>query len=230
MQKAIIVSNEISNSIKEKVEFYGFLPLLSCKVDKLDTPVATHPDLQIISVGGVLYAAENCYDYYRALFEKNGIKAKLLPTEKAVFSPYPNDCVLNIAFFKNCVIKGENTEIPAAFAPFNSINVKQGYVNCSVLKLNDNAAITEDISIFKALTDLGVDVLFLPERRAILEGYNCGFIGGAGFVFDGKVFFFGNIESFPYFNKIYEFCKKHGFEAVSLSEEKIADYGKAVIL
>ncbi len=226
----IIVSSEMPDDIKNKLKNSGFTPLPSCKVDLLDTSVSSHPDLQLLSFLGKLYAAKNCYSYYCDLFAENQLSSELECLDLNVFSPYPNDCILNFTVFNNYLIKGKKVTLQNEFCGYNVVEVNQGYVNCSVLKLNDNAAITEDVTIYNALCSIGVDCLLLPERKVLLKGCNCGFIGGAGFSFDNKVYFFGKIEEFDYFDKIKAFCNKHGFETVSLSCEKVEDYGKAVII
>lgn len=91
-----------------------------------------------------------------------------------------------------------------------TVNVNQGYARCSTLVLNNNAAVTSDLSIEKALKNNGVEVLLISSGNIVLDGYNYGFIGGAsGKIDENTVAFFGDIENHPDYNNIENFCWKH---------------------
>ncbi len=226
----VVIAGNMPEELKNNIKKQGFVPLDSCKVNELDTPVCFHPDLQIIKLQNVCYTAKNCYFHYRDLFDKNGVKSELFAVENNVFSPYPNDCLLNVTVLENCILKGKTTPCLPEFSDFKIIECNQGYAGCSALKLSDSAVITDDATVFKALKLNGTDCLYLPKRKVYLEGFDCGFIGGAGFSFNNRVYFFGCLEQFEYFDEISDFCAAHGFETVSLSDKKLTDYGKAVVI
>ena len=59
------------------------------------------------------------------------------------------------------------------------VNVNQGYSKCSVAKVSEKAAITADSSLYKAMTEQGIDVLLISQGNITLKGYDCGFIGAS---------------------------------------------------
>ena len=110
-----------------------------------------------------------------------------------------------------------------------TINVNQGYTRCSTLVINDRAAITSDISIKNALESNGAEVLLISPGNIFLDGFDYGFIGGAGVSFDGKTVFFGNVKKHPDYEKIRGFCKKYNSKLEILCEHiPLTDIGGAV--
>lgn len=226
----VIVSSEISDPIRENLEKHDFKPLYSCKVYELDNNISFHPDLQIKRLGGKYLVADNCSDYYMEIFGILDVKTPLINAGLLVISPYPSDCLLNVETFGNNIVIGAKSPRISAYETYKHISVKQGYVGCSVLKLCEKAAITEDVGVARALSEIGVDVLLLERGPVLLPGASYGFIGGAGFVFNKNAYFFGNIEYHPQFDVLAAFLSKHRIKYFSLSSEKLTDYGKAVPL
>ncbi len=226
----LVLSGEISNDIALNAEKYGYKVLKTVKVAELSDEVAYHPDLQMLCDGKNVYLPANCYDYYSKLFLENNIEKTIVRLNEKVFSPYPNDCLLNVTILGNNLFKGKKTPMLSCFSDYEIIEVNQGYVNCSTLKISESAIITEDKTIADAALKRNTDVLFLPEKKVYLKGANCGFIGGAAFEDNGKVFFFGNLEKYKYADEITDFCKKHRKDVSSLSNEKLTDYGKSIVI
>ena len=110
------------------------------------------------------------------------------------------------------------------------VNVNQSYPNCSILRLDDESAITADRGLYKALCSIGIDTLLISEGHISLPPYRYGFIGGASGVFDGRVMFFGNIDLHPDGEKIRQFISARGKKCISLSREPLRDFGGMIFL
>ncbi|MBQ5381357.1 MAG: hypothetical protein IIU42_01820 [Ruminococcus sp.] len=110
------------------------------------------------------------------------------------------------------------------------VHVKQGYTRCSSLVIGDNAVITADKSIAKALKADGAEVLSIQPGHIRLEGFEYGFIGGAGFFDNGTTYFFGNIKKHPDYERIKVFCAEYNSKIEILNrEEQLTDIGGVVI-
>ena len=76
----------------------------------------------------------------------------------------------------------------------------------------------------------GCNVLLIQPGHIALPGYDCGFIGGASFVYENKVIFFGNIEKHPDYTEISAFIDEAGYETVYEKNTPLTDLGGAVVL
>ena len=108
---------------------------------------------------------------------------------------------------------------------FKIIGVKQGYPACVTLKVSENAAVTADLGMAKALSENGVSVLTIENGDIALPPYEYGFIGGAAAAFGNEIFFLGDIGKHRNGEKICEFIEAFGKRAVSLSDEPLSDLG-----
>ena len=110
------------------------------------------------------------------------------------------------------------------------VSVKQGYTRCSALVIGGSAVITADKSIEKALRSNGAEVLLVQPGHIRLEGFDCGFIGGAGFSDNDVTYFFGDITKHPDYERIKVFCAKYYSKIEILNrEEPLTDIGGVVI-
>jgi len=109
----------------------------------------------------------------------------------------------------------------------NLIDVRQGYSGCSICIAGDNAIITADPFIHKRAIENGLDSIIITSGHIQLPFFDYGFIGGASFYSDGKVYFFGNVSKHPDFYEISKFCYMHGSEIHSLGNGILLDYGSA---
>ena len=76
----------------------------------------------------------------------------------------------------------------------------------------------------------GCDVLLIQPGHIDLPGYDYGFIGGASFVYENKVIFFGNIEGHPDYTEIRDFIDEAGYEMIYEKNTQLTDLGGAVVL
>ena len=155
--------------------------------------------------------------------------------DKVVSEQYPEDIGLNLLVFGKHLL-GRTDKAPREVLDYAEERgytlhlVKQGYAKCSTCVVSDRAIITADPSIADAAESIGADVLLVSSQGVRLDGYGCGFIGGASGNDREKVYFCGNVELHPDGAAITEFCRKHGREAVSLSEMPLYDYGTLLFI
>ena len=206
------------------------LPLLP--YDKLDSPVSTHADMLVFSLGNKIFCYEDYYKCNEKIFlaaEKSGYEiVKIAPAS----SSYPNDIALNVLKIGNFIcgnLKYVAKEILDYASSLNleMINVNQGYSACSTLVLDENTAITADKSIFDALTKAGKNVTLISEGGITLEGYNYGFIGGASCVVGDTVYFFGDIKNHQNYSEIHKTISSLEMKEISISCGDVFDFGGA---
>ena len=211
------------NKICEVVE----LPPFSA----LDKRVASHPDMLMFRLESMLFV---CTDYYREASEaikkiisKSGLE--LILTDDLLKSHYPYDVKFNVLYFKgglvgNLAYISEEIKEAALHMNIPTASVKQGYTKCSSVALKD-AVISADKGICDAVTTLGYDALQVSPKGVGLNGYDCGFIGGATGVYENNVFFCGDAKKHPDYNEILNFCSARGYEIISLSDAPLYDVG-----
>lgn len=236
----VIISNELPHEIMQELLRAGVVPYFTKECDSLDKRIAAHPDMSVFSFGNGKFAARSCC---KAVFDeickdlRGNVPALAVKYGKTVQTPtsaleYPFDISFNCFLLKDVLFCGkvlDETVESSLEHGTKIVRMKQGYAKCSTCIVSDNAAITEDKSVYKTLHDNGIDVLLLPKREVVLEGYDCGFIGGASFKLShSELAFFGNIEKHGAYRDIKAFCSNHGVDCISLLHRPLTDYGGAV--
>lgn len=213
--KSVVIS-DLYPCFCEELRKYDYNIIPSKKIEVFPEPEQKHADMQVLKIKGRIFTLENCV--------------------KKAGNTYPQNVLLNCLYMNNTLysrldaVDDSVTEY-CKENNINLVNVNQGYTRCSTLVINDNAAITADKSIEKALKNNGAEVLLIEPGHIELEGFNYGFIGGASFCDNNKVFFFGNIKSHPDYDKIKQFCDKNKLNIEVLREDMpLTDIGGAVVI
>lgn len=198
---------------------------------ELDERVASHPDMLIFKLDKKLFV---CQRYYKEAAEQidrilKHASLELHLTDDTLSHEYPNDIKFNVFTLKDALIGrseyiSEKIKVHAQELGIRLVNTNQGYAKCSAIVLK-NALISADKGLCNIATSLGCDALHVSAGGVLLNGYDYGFIGGASGVYQNKVFFCGNIYAHADFDKISLFCKSHGYEIISLSDEPLYDVG-----
>ena len=231
--KYVITDCRIDKKCELGLRERGFEPIKLPLFSALQAPVSAHPDMLLFLGKGRLF----CHGDYCSIAENELALiakitgAELVRTRDAMGKEYPSDVIFNAAAVGDCLICRRDAVSPSIVGLYNDdeiINVKQGYAKCSVCVVNGNAIITADPSIVRAAEKKGIDVLSVSPNGVRLDGYDCGFIGGASGADDENVYFCGNIDLHPDGEIIKDFCRKHGKSAVSLSDEPLYDYGTLI--
>ena len=231
----VITDNRIDEKCEESLGKRGFeLIKLPC-FSALQEPVSAHPDMLLFVGKGNLI----CHgDYFSIANEQikriaDISKREIVLSDENIGAKYPSDVLFNAAPVGDrliCKKSAASSLILELYPCEKIIDVKQGYAKCSVCTVGDNAIITADQSIAKAARGNKIDVLKIEASHTALDGYDCGFIGGASGDDGENIYFCGNLDLHPEGEKIKEFCKKHGREAVSLSDEPFYDFGTLMFI
>lgn len=231
MNKTLIVSEDIYKESEETLLNSGYTLLKIEQNDWMEQAVSSHPDMYMVNINSRIL-----YDSYIAhLFESATLTKELIKCNRGVnmleCSKYP----YNIGF--NCVNVGDKLicnqkhtcKSVLEFTEtmnYEIIDVNQGYAKCSTCVINNNAIITEDISIAKCAKQKGIEVLLIEKGFVRLAGYDYGFIGGCcGMIDDNLLAFNGNIKLHPNCNSIEEFCRNHSVDILNLCHRELYDIG-----
>lgn len=187
----------------------------------LSMPLAAHPDVRAITVGGVTFSAG-----------KTAAWLGCTDTQESFGSLYPQDVlfngfVLGNRLFCNTKAFSPAVQTHALQSGMETVHVRQGYAGCSTLVLGDRQIITADRGIAEAAKPF-CKVLLISEGGILLPPYKYGFIGGASFVLNGTVYFFGDPDTHKDAASIKACIEKNGYKAVSLSNEPLRDCGSAI--
>lgn len=193
-----------------EIKRLGHTVITSDKIDNFSFPEQKHADMQVFPIKDKIFILRECLNLIKKLpFEQ------LIFCENEAGKKYPENILLNFLYLNN-TLYGKLSAIDGNLLKFckcnniNTVNVNQGYARCSALVVNEKAVITSDVSIEKALKQNGVEVLLISSGYITLNGYDYGFIGGAGGKLDeNTVAFFGNIENHPDYKEIKTFCEKY---------------------
>lgn len=244
-KRIIVVDSRISEKCRKTLENMNFSLITVPKDKRFDAPVSAHTDIFVFKYKNDILLYNNMSEMFsKQMFDSEDGPDKynirqINCLQNADFIRYPDDCKLNfevcgdkiIGNFKNSA--DEITEIAEKY-DLKRINVKQGYAACNICVVSENSIITEDEGIAKECLKHGMDVLLLNQKEVKLDGYENGFIGGASFNYeiDGikNVFFFGDIKKHSEYIQIKDFCDKYNVNIISLSNEKLYDFGGAVVI
>lgn len=184
----------------------------------LPGPVRGHIDLMTARIGNQFFVAP----------ETEKLVSGILPRPPVLIrehlgNQYPEDVKLSALQVGSYLLcrKDSVSEDVKEFALQEGaeiIDVKQGYVCCSVCVCNENAVITDDPSIANALRD-HTNLHFLEVEKGSVElpGYSYGFIGGASGKVNHTLYFFGDLQRHPQANDIQNFLKENNISFQSLS-------------
>ena len=196
----------------------------------LDEGIRHHADLTICHLGGKRFVvSKGTMDYYKSKIPH----AEISEGVTEVKSPYPNDAAYCAAVFGRFAVANEKITDPYLLSilkeEFTFINVSQGYAKCNICPIRENAVITEDMGIYKKLSDF-MDVLLIEKGDISLPPYDYGFFGGStGMIGKDTLFINGSLKTHKDADKIYAFLEKHSVKAKEY-EGKIVDVGSIIAI
>jgi hypothetical protein len=228
-----LVDCRISEKCKRELSRCGFSVISLPPMKGLPSPIASHTDILTFYIDKTLFISEKYAEEHPEIYEMQkreltGIDIRT--TKEYQKEVYPTDALFNGLVLGNhlfCRRDSFSREIIefAESRGYTTVNVKQGYPACTVLKISENAAITADRGMAKALSDNGITVTLIENGSISLPPYEYGFIGGAGAAFGDKVYFLGDITSHPSYCKISDAISKCSKHPHFLSDEGLADLG-----
>ncbi len=222
-----LINIDIADEFEAKT---GIMSIPLPPYHKLDKPVSSHADMLFCILKNTVF----CYEDY--VKDNNILEVLKSSGYNVTFvtavceKEYPCDVALNVLVMGKtifCNIKYVAKEI-FEYAKANGylvINVNQGYSACSTLVIDEFNAITSDPSVYKAINEIGKNVLLISNSEIELKGYSCGFIGGATGVLGNKVYLFGELNRLTDWKKIESFITGLNFTVEQISLDGVFDFG-----
>lgn len=226
----VLICRRLPEEIVGGLKQLGLEPVGLPPCERLDWPVADHPDMLLyLRRDGALVTWGEYYRQNRAMFDRLG--REVLLEEKLPSRSYPGDVALNALRMCSTVFGRTDVLSSAVLADGEEIvAVRQGYAHCSVLAPDSDHAITADSSLAAALEQAGKTVVRISPGNILLPGYGYGFIGGSTVVCGKRVLFFGTLTDHPDREKICSTLEKWGFVPTELGKCRLTDWGGGVIL
>ncbi len=231
----VITDNRIDKKCEEGLLKRSFEIIRMPSLSSLQAPVSAHPDMLLFVGKGKLICHKDYFsiaeEQIKMIAEISG--CEILLSDEKIGGKYPSDILFNAALVGDkliCKRSAVSKFVLELYSDNDVIDVKQGYAKCSICTVGDNAIITADKSIAKAARENRIDVLEIDNSHTRLEGYDCGFIGGASGDDGENIYFCGSIDLHPESERIKEFCKAHGRGVGSLSDEALYDYGTLMFI
>lgn len=227
----VFTDNRVSDGCSKALDALGYVVIRLPSFWGLLPPVSSHPDMLLhkLKDGSILV----CRDYYmlaKDVFASAGVKVTV--TEEKLAPDYPNDVLFDVLAVGDTLYGKKGSVSRVLMNDYGRfVPVSQGYARCSVAMLSEKCAVTSDGGIADALEKDGLKVLRIRPGHIRLDGFDTGFIGGAGGRFpDGRYGFFGNILSHPDGKAILDFAAENKITTVPLSDEPISDHGGMVFM
>lgn len=187
-----------------------------------------HADLQCLILNDTAFVLSCCERLSEALYDDYHV----IRCGRGFSGSYPdNTCLSAVICNDKLVCRDVSIDIEiknyCQDYSITLIPVNQGYARCSCATIGDNAIITADKGIISALKDTDIDVLPIGKGSIMLDGADCGFIGGAS-GYDPHtrtVYFCGDINKHPDAKRIKAFCAKHKTNIICLTKDEWIDIG-----
>lgn len=231
----VVIGAKYAYLLEKPLKKLGIEPIFVPDNPNVDWRLRGHADLSVFHAGGeeiwlAPYLRESAFAARLA-----ALGARVHIADISQSPAYPRDAQLNIAALGSAFIYNPKvsytpvTEYLAAVCGMRGAPVRQGYVKCSVLIVNERSVITQDAGIARAARGIGLDVLEIAPGYVALDGFEYGFLGGAGFkLAEDTVAFTGTLAAHPDKARISAFLAARGVSAVCLTELPLFDIGSAL--
>lgn len=224
-----VISANCDNSLEKALSDLSIKIIATAPNPFLDDSVAVHGDILCFHLGNNEFLIDqNQIEIINKLTNLNCT----VKTVNGISSPYPKDCPLNCADIGDFLICNEKithkTIIDNAVKHGKTvINVKQGYAKCSVCIADRNTIITDDASIYKAVSPYPeIKALFVEKGSVMLKNCNYGFIGGCtGLIGNKKLFFNGDLSTHSDYTRIVSFLKENQIRYFDIKNKPLTDIG-----
>ncbi len=193
---------------------------------KVDPAVSRHCDLYALYLGDGKIILDREQLELAVKLEAEGFN--VIKTQKSVNGAYPDDCILNHTLIGKHII-GNSKIFDGALmkecTDYEVIHTNQGYCRCSVLVVDENSVITDDVSIAHNCREKGFDCLLVSKGDVFLDKHEYGFIGGAsGKISKDEIIFFGDITKHRDYDSIKSFIYDRRMKIISF-DFPLTDFG-----
>ena len=233
-----IVDCRISEKCERALMLRGFTVIKTPPSGKLGVAVASHPDMLMFNCGNELITSADYCDEAAYVFSdlrEYCPRVRITFTDDVFESEYPRDAIFNAlvcgekVFCRTASVSPSVLKVTGKHG-FGTVDVKQGYPACTVLKLSEEAAITADPGMAKILREHGIRVTLIKAGGISLPPHEYGFIGGAGGVCKDKLYFFGDYRTHPSADIIRRAADELSYSIVTLCDGELRDFGGIVFL
>lgn len=215
----------------------GLVPVYIPENPEVEARLRGHADLSVFPVGGARLILARYLQGTEFVRELLAMGCELSFARRGQGSAYPEDVPLNVCRWQHRWIGRPDTAAPEIRAAFEEsgdrdwISVRQGYARCACCLVSEQALITADEGIARALSGSGADVLRISPGGVALPGFPYGFLGGCAFkIASGRLAFTGHLDEHPDRDAILSFLERRQIEALFLTERPAFDIGGAIPL
>lgn len=225
-----VFANIDDNALKSVFDKFAIKVVNVTENPLLDPPISKHADILANYVGkSTFFVDKNQVELCNSIEDSSG-KSIFIENIK---TPYPNDCLLNFADIGDYIICNKSILIEKIvnYLPKKEIiDVKQGYSKCSVCICKRNTVITDDISIYNALSQYDNVKSLLVEKGSVrINKYDYGFIGGCcGLIDKDLLLFNGDLSTHTDFDKIRNFLYDISVKYVDIKGKPLTDIGSII--
>ena len=228
-----ITDERIPENMRRRLSLCSFHVLTLPPFSVLSEAVSSHTDMLLTRLGDELIStADYCEQAPWVFTDLTSLMSgkKTVLTSDTLGKDYPDDCRLNVLRIGSYLFAKCDTVSPyilkkAAELGLKTVDVRQGYPACTVLKLGESAAITADKGMARALRECGIEVTEIECGDISLPPYDYGFIGGTAGAYDGKIYFLGDPKTHRSYSLIKSACDKARLDIVSLGDGRLIDLG-----
>ena len=196
-----------------------------------DKAVSKHVDLAALYVGDGRIVVDK--GQKRLISELISSGLSVCESSSEVTGNYPDDCILNHTIIGSSIIGNSrlfDESVKAECKSLSLIHTNQGYCKCSVLVVDDNSVITDDVSIARVSAKTGINCLLISKGDVFLDGHEYGFIGGTGGkISKDEIIFFGDITKHRDYEKIKQFLTERNIKTISF-DFPLTDFGGIIPL
>lgn len=231
-QVKIIIAGDGLREYENAMQNHGISVLYTKKADRISSALATHADLVVFPYGNGRFLLEPGQEQLANTLQEEGAECIFGSIPK---DGYPLDVPYNavkIGKFLLCNPKTLDSSIfyLAKKEDCAIINCKQGYTKCSVAVVSENAVITDDPGIEKALNPF-FDALLVQKGSVCLDGYPYGLFGGCcGLISNDTLLFVGDYKKHEDAERIRSFLRNYGVYPESLCGGPLKDIGSLIPL
>ena len=218
-------------ALLDALEKLGIRALSPEKESGTDEEVSEHADTVCCAVGGNRFVVSPGQKKLKAELESLGCRVLV---SAPLSAPYPGDVLLNAAVTESFAVGNFQYTDPVLLEALSDrllLRVKQGYAKCSLCFVTQNAVITEDEGIARAMTEYGADVLEISKGDVYLSEKHYGFFGGAsGKLSKTELAVTGSLRFHRDGERIRDFAEKHGVKLTELTDGVMKDVGGIIPL